>query len=200
MLPRQSHRVSGCVPINSTGTRPEERRRKRRPSRRHFDCCRRRRWRAKGLRTCISCRGRRDHCARTRQRAAERSLSRGIRATREPAQKARRRCRGARRQGDDEARHGRLARRRAGLHAAWPHRDHALERWQEGRSTRCFRWQRRLLRYRRYFHQGCRQHGGHEGRHGRGGLRGRPDARAGRAQGQGQCGRRHRSGREHARR
>ena len=48
--------------------------------------------------------------------------------------------------------------------------------------------------------KGAGQHGGHEGRHGRRGLRRRADACAGRAQGQGQCGRRHRPGREHARR
>ena len=45
-----------------------------------------------------------------------------------------------------------------------------------------------------------RQHGGHEGRHGRRGLRRRPDACARGAQGQGQRGRRHRPRREHARR
>ena len=118
----------------------------------------------------------------------------------EPAQEARRRGRGARRQGDDEARHGRAARRRAGLDAARPHRDHALERRQEGRAAGCLRRQGRLLRYRRHFHQGRRQHGGHEGRHGRRGLRGRADACAGGAQGEGQRGRRHRPGREHARR
>ena len=46
----------------------------------------------------------------------------------------------------------------------------------------------------------ARKHGGHEGRHGRCCLRGRTDACAGGAQGKGQCGRRHRPRREHARR
>ena len=114
--------------------------------------------------------------------------------------KTRRRYRRARRQGDEEARDGRAARRRAGLDAAEPNRDHALERRQERRSAGCLYRQGRLLRHRRHFDQAGRKHGGHEGRHGRGRLRGRIDACAGRAQGQGQRGRRHRPCREHARR
>ena len=129
-----SRRASGCAPINSTATRPRRRTARtarcaptfRSPS--TMSPPRERRFAPD-----IPCRRRRDHRARTRQRAAERALSRGIRPPRQPAQEARRRCRGARRQGDDEARHGRVARRRAGLDAAGPHRDHALERRQEGR-------------------------------------------------------------------
>ena len=78
-----------------------------------------------------------------------------------------------------------------------------IMRWnggQEGRATGRFHRQGRLLRHRRHLHQGCRQHGRHEGRHGRSGLRRRTDACAGGAQSQGQRGRRHRPGREHARR
>ena len=60
------------------------------------------------------------------------------------------------------------------------------------------RRQGRLLRLRRHFDQAGRRHGGHEGRHGGRGLRRRPDARARQTQGQGQRGRRHRPGREHA--
>ena len=78
-------------------------------------------------------------------------------------------------------------------------RDHALERRQARRSAGGLYRQGRLLRYRRHLDQVRRQHGGHEGRHGRRRLRGRTDACAGRAQGEGQCGRRHRPGREHAR-
>ena len=63
----------------------EEGRRERRPAGRRFDCGRRCRRRAKGLRAGIACRRWRHHRARTRQRAAERTLSRGIRAPREPA-------------------------------------------------------------------------------------------------------------------
>ena len=76
-------------------------------------------------------------------------------------------------------------------------------RWNGAQARRPaggLRRQGRLLRYRRHLHQGRRQHGGHEGRHGRRGLRGRADACAGRAEGEGQRGRRHRPGREHARR
>ena len=49
------------------------------------------------------------------------------------AQEARRRGRGARRAGDEEARHERAARRRAGIAEGQPRRHHALERRQEGR-------------------------------------------------------------------
>ncbi len=56
------------------------------------------------------------------------------------------------------------------------------------------------LRHRRHLDQARGRHGGHEGRHGGRGLRGRADACARRAQGQGQRGRRHRPRREHARR
>ena len=57
-----------------------------------------------------------------------------------------------------------------------------------------------MLRHRRHFDQARVRDGGHEGRHGGRGLRGRPDACARGAQGQGQRGRRHRPRREHARR
>ena len=66
-----------------------------------------------------------------------------------------------------------------------------------GRSGRVHR-QGRVLRHRRHFDQAGAGHGGHEGRHGGRRLRRRADARARRAQGQGQCRRRHRACREHA--
>ena len=116
------------------------------------------------------------------------------------AAQARRRRRDSRRQGHDQARHGRAARRRPGLDAARPHRDHALERRQERRAAGGLRRQGGLFRYRRHLDQGCLGHGRHEGRHGRCCLCGRLDACAGRAQGQGQRGRRHRPRRKHARR
>ena len=78
---------------------------------------------------------------------------RGIRAPRQPAAQARRRRRDSRRQGHDETRNGRAARRRPGLDAARPHRDHALERRQARRSAGGLHRQGRLLRYRRHFHQ-----------------------------------------------
>ena len=75
---------------------------------------------------------------------------------------------------------------------------HAVERRQgQGQAGRLCR-QGRHLRHRRHFDQAGRRHGGHEGRHGRRRRRHRADARAGRAQGQGQCRRHHRPGREHA--
>ena len=52
------------------------------------------------------------------------------------AEEARRRGRGARRQGDEEARHERAARRRAGLAAREPHGGHALERRQDAATRR----------------------------------------------------------------
>ena len=78
-----------------------------------------------------------------------------------------------------------------------------IMRWnggKKGEAAGSLYRQGRLLRHRRHFDQARREHGGHEGRHGRCGLRGRTDACAGRAQGQGQRGRRHRPCREHARR
>ena len=79
-------------------------------------------------------------------------------------------------------------------------RGHALERRQARRGAGGVRRQGRVLRHRRHLDQAGAGHGGHEGRHGRRGLRRRPDARARRPQGQGQCRRRHRARREHARR
>ena len=97
-------------------------------------------------------------------------------------------------QAEDEC----AARRRPGLGARKPRRDHALEWRQEGRKAAGLHRQGRVLRHRRHLDQAGGRHGGHEGRHGGCGLRGRPDACAGRAQGEGECGRRHRPGREHA--
>ena len=95
---------------------------------------------------------------------------------------------------------GALARRRAGLHARGRT---VIMRWNGGKKGDqpvafvgkgvCFDTGGISIKPRR-------QHGRHEGRHGRRGLRGRADACAGGAQGQGQRGRRHRPGREHARR
>ena len=62
-------------------------------------------------------RRRRRHRARSRQRTGERALSRRICPPRLEPDQARRRRRGARRRGHEEARHGRAARRRAGLGA-----------------------------------------------------------------------------------
>ena len=76
--------------------------------------------------------------------------------------------------------------------------DHALERGGFGRTAGRLRRQGRVFRFGRHFDKAGRRHGGHEGRHGGRRLRRRPDARAGRAQGQGQRHRRHRAGREHA--
>ena len=134
-----------------------------------------------------------------RQRAAQRALSRILRRARGGAEGARRRSRDSRREGDEQARHGRAARRRPGLEARQPPRRHALARRPsaQGQAGR-LRRQGRLLRFRRHFDQARRRHGGHEGRHGRRGLRRRADARARRAQGQGRRGRRDRPGREHA--
>ena len=101
--------------------------------------------------------------------------------------------------GDEEARHGRAARRRAGLARAT-----AASSSCAGTAARTsdaagrLHRQGRLLRHRRHLDQAGRRHGGHEGRHGGRGLRRRPDARARRAQGQGQRRRRHRPRREHA--
>ena len=77
---------------------------------------------------------------------------------------------------------------------------HAVERRQgQGQAGR-LRRQGRHLRHRRQLDEAGRRHGGHEGRHGRRRRRDRPDARARRAQGQGQCRRHHRPGRERRRR
>ena len=76
------------------------------------------------------------HRARSRQRAGQRALSGGVRPPRRRPEEARRRRRGARRQGDEEARHERAARRRPGLGAREPHRDHALERRQARSGSR----------------------------------------------------------------
>ena len=122
----------------------------------------------------------------------------GVRPPGVRAQEARRRGRGARRAGDEEARHERAARGRTGIAQGQPRRHHALERRQEERCAGRLHRQGRDLRHRRHFDQARRRHGGHEGRHGGRGLRGRADARARGAQGQGQRGRRHRPGREHA--
>ena len=104
----------GCAAIRSTATRP--RRRTMSPSpptikvtHRGRQCCRR----AQGVDRAWRSRRRRDHRARPRQRAAECSVSGGIRAPRHGVAQARRRRRSARRQGDAKARHGRAARRRA---------------------------------------------------------------------------------------
>ena len=62
-------------------------------------------------------RRRRRHRPRSRQRTGERALSRRICPPRLEPDQAWRRRRGARRRGHEEARHGRVARRRAGLGA-----------------------------------------------------------------------------------
>ena len=113
--------------------------------------------------------------------------------------KSRRRGGNPRRKGDDQARHGRAAGRRAGLGPRKSPCRHALARRedQEGQ-TRRLRGQGRMFRFRRDFDQAGGGHGRHEGRHGRGGLRRRPDACARAPQGQGQRRRRDRSGRKHA--
>ncbi len=159
---------------------------------------RRRGGRAQGLGWSAGSRRRRDHRARPRQRAAEYPLSGRVRAPRERAAQARRRHRHPRREGDAQARHGRAARRWAGLRAREPHRRDALERRQEGNAAARLHRQGRVLRYWRHFDQAGRRHGRHERRHGGRGLRGRLDACAGRPQGQDQCNRRDRSRREHA--
>ncbi|MGY4332402.1 hypothetical protein ACVWWG_006819 [Bradyrhizobium sp. LB7.2] len=137
---RHDERAGGCDRLGPAAAqlqvRPlqdqEEGRRGGRLQRRHLACRWRCRRREEGV--CIGrCdRGRRDHCARPRQRTAERAFSRGVRAPRRLAPQARRQDRGARREGDGQARHGRAARRRPGLVAAEPDRDHALGRRQEG--------------------------------------------------------------------
>ena len=74
-------------------------------------------------------------------------------------------------------------------------------RWnggKQGNAAARLHRQGRVLRHRRHLDQAGRRHGGHEGRHGGRGLRRRADARARRPQGQGQCDRRDRPGREHA--
>ena len=83
-----------------------------------------------------ACRRRRHYRPRSRQRAAERALPGGVRASRRRIAQARRRGRDPRRQGDDQTRHGRAARRGAGLGAAGPARRHALERRQGAASSR----------------------------------------------------------------
>ena len=154
--------------------------------------------RAQGLGRPPGGRRRRHHGARPRQRAAERSFPIEFARRASDLAQARRRRRGARRQGDDQARHGRAARRRPGLAAGQPHRRDALERRQEGNGAARLHRQGRVLRHRRHLDQAGRRHGGHEGRHGGRGLRGRADACARRPQGQGQRDRRDRPGREHA--
>ena len=79
----------------------------------------------------------------------------------------------------------------------WSCAGRAARRKEHEQADRLHR-QGRLLRYRRHLDQARRRHGGHEGRHGGRRLRRRPDACARRAQGQGQCGRRHRPRREYA--
>ncbi len=74
--------------------------------------------------------------------------------------------------------------------------------WNKGGKDDAARLRRqgRHLRHRRHLDQAGRRHGRHEVGHGRRGRGHRPDEGAGAAQGQGQCGRRRRPGREHARR
>ena len=81
-------------------------------------------------------------------------------------------------------------------------RRHAVEGRLQGQERAAGRLHRqgRDLRHRRHLDQAGRRHGGHEVGHGRRRRGHRPDARARRAQGQGQRGGRHRPGREHARR
>ena len=99
-----------------------------------------------------------------------------------------------------EARDGRAARRRAGQRRARRASSscNGTAPRRKQRQARLLRRQGRRLRHRRHLDQARRRHGGHEGRHGRRGLRRRPDARARRAQGEGQRRRHHRPGREHA--
>ena len=81
---------------------------------------------------------------------------------------------------DARARHGRAARRGAGLGPRAARRDHALERRPRRRGARRLHRQGRGVRFRRHLDQARRRHGGHEGRHGR---RGRRRRRAPRARG-----------------
>ena len=196
----RSRSARNCAPMCSIATRPSARRaRRRRPSRRSPS------------RSATRRRRRRPGTSRSGPVADGVIMARDL--INEPAnvlfpeefarrtaraQEARRRGRGARRAGDEEARHERAARRRAGLAQGQPRRHHALERRQEERRAGRLHRQGRDLRHRRHFDQAGRRHGGHEGRHGGRGLRGRPDACARGAQGQGQRGRRHRPRREHA--
>ena len=116
---------------------------------------------------------------------------------------SRRRGRDPRREQDARARHERLARGRrkaaCGRRASWSWSGAARTGAGSDRrnAARVYR-QGRHVRYRRHLDQAGRRHGRHEMGHG--GLRRghRPDAAARRAQGQGQCGRRRRAGREHA--
>ena len=145
-------------------------------------------------------RRRRDR-PRPRQRAAERALSRRIRRSRQGAGDPRSRGERPRREGDGKAGHERPARRRPRVRARQPPRHHALERRpREARQANRRGRQGRLLRLGRNLDQALRRDGGHEGRHGRRRLRGRPHACAGDAQVQGQRGRRGRTRRKHARR
>ena len=75
--------------------------------------------------------------------------------------------RGARREGDGQARHGRLARRRPGLGAAAAPAGDALERRQGRHEAGRLRRQGHHLRYRRHLDQAGARHGSDEVGHGR---------------------------------
>jgi leucyl aminopeptidase len=105
---------------------------------------------------------------------------RRVRRKGEGTREARRRGRDSRREGDAQARHGRAARRRAGVAAAAHRPSCNGTAARKGKPPVAFVGKGVVLRHRRHLDQAGRRHGGHEGRHGRRGLRGRPDARAGR--------------------
>ena len=139
--------------------------------------------------------------AQSGQRAAERALSGRVRRSGQVVGEARRRGGDARREGDGQARDERSPGGGPGIGAREPSRHDAMERGAiETDQTDRDRRQGGVFRFRRHLHQALRRHGGHERRHGRRGLRRRTPARARRAQGESQRGRRHRTGREHARR
>ena len=103
-------------------------------------------------------------------------------AARGEARRPRRPRRGAGRTAARKARHERAAGRRAGLCPPAAARRHAVAGRPQGHRADRLRRQGRRLRYRRYLDQAGRQHGRHEGRHGRRRRRHRADADASAAQ------------------